>query len=629
MWFLLACVEPDGKPDPADTAAPDSGKPDSGDTAGDTDTDTDTVDTDTAPDTAAEDTDTGADHVGRARLDCTPPELALCDDDGCTLVVEIETASVGGALSLDGDPVPGGWELALAGPTATWALWQWHNDGPSVTHNVREADLYRVEVSGGSWAGRLPLGEWQAFLVQIDGSNSLSDRVPLGALSITGDGTFDVSAARHPVDLSLSVGGVSLGAGTLTSDLEVLLRSADGASHLVDEGDPLSVALPAGEWTASLYTGTSDGGLARGIWALGTFTVPAAGPVVLDADAVAVGGEVTWNSAPTWELTPHAKWSLPWRVTLWDVVSGESFNLDVDAGEPWSTRVPPGTYDVVLTGDDQEGGYGPSGIELLTNATADIAVTTHDWSGTATWLGAPIDGAWTLWFRSEHSEIRATSSGGTWTAAVPEGVWDVWLDRSLGDGAAARVATGVVVAADGTLDADLVDHAVSGTITFAGGDPPDSPGIDDWGISLTDPEVGTYVAVTGRVGQPWEVRVPAGTYDVSMFWQDDAVWESPTTLVASGLVVTGDTTLALEVDAAWVDVAFLLDGAPAPPGTYYTMSLTWTDLGNDFTNQVYVDASETALLLPYGAFTFWGQSDALRTEGTDNTALFGTCTVGG
>ncbi len=517
MLFLFSCAEPDLEKKRGETASEETAPSDSGDTSGGIDTSGDSDAGDTSEDTDAEG-ETGDE--ARVALSCTPPDLAVCDESGCRILAEIETAAVNGTLSLDGTYVPGGWELALAGPTATWQNLIWWVDPSmvSLSHDAAVADLYRVDVSGDTWAGRLPLGEWEAYLIRVDGSGDLEDRLPVGHVTIDGDRTFDVSATRYNVEVWLGVGGVALESTSKWRTWRILLHEeTTGALHVLDHHDPLTIELPAGEWTATMLVESSSLGLAAGTWDLGTFTIAGDGVVVLDIDAVDVGGALSWDGAPTFELDPGSGDSRPWQVKLRDVGGDGDFDLYVVTGEGWSTRVPPGTYDLELRGPVT--GYGPQGVDMTGPTSEDIDVITYSMSGSATVLGVPIAslGAWSVGLIDERNTITATTVESTWQATVPEGVWDVWV--MYYGGPFVRVATDIVVAADGTLDVDVVDHAVSGTLTFDGGPPSRRYLTGDWGLTFVDTETGVSRNTVG-VGESdgrWQTRLGAGTYNVSIW----------------------------------------------------------------------------------------------------------------
>ncbi|MDP2312318.1 MAG: hypothetical protein Q8P41_05390 [Pseudomonadota bacterium] len=607
MWLLLACVERAPKPDEggSDTDASDTGVADSGG-------------------------ETGADTAGIGAA-CIP-EVPLCEGAGCALSFDLRTAHVSGTVSLDGaDLAEEDWHVVFAGPTAGWKVSSdpGRADGWGATHDV---DLFLVPAIGGTWSGQVPLGNWDVYLARVDRTGVL-ERVPIGPATLAGDTPLDLAGTRQAVDLSLAVGGVALGASPVTDMWTLTLtEAATGARRVVESGEPdgLAVRLAPGTWAAALDLHTFELGAAEGAWDLGVFVVAEDGAVALDADAVTVSGAVSSEGAPYWEEgdgQPEL-----WAIYLRDSLTGAAWEVWINDEDTWSARVPPGTYDIELRGRVHTTVH--EGVELDADATVDIDVRAHTLSGTAAYAGVPVPaGSWGVWLvhTGTGDLVNASIYGSSWAANVPEGVWDIWMAYATYDvepHANVRVANGVVVAADGTLDLDVVDYAVSGTLTFSGGAPPNRWGDRDWGLTFEDPATGTTLSGVFESGAPWRVRLPAGTYDVSMWWFDEAAYEFPTTRAAEGIVVTADTTLDLAVHAEPVQVSLTLDGAALPTdGNATAMFLVWEEVETGARNLQRFTAGDAELLLPHGAYTFWGMVEALEGEGTEHVAVIGTCLV--
>jgi hypothetical protein len=344
--------------------------------------------------------------------------------------------------------------------------------------------------------------------------------------------------------------------------------------------------------------------------------------VALDADAVAVGGALGWGGVAPWdELRDDA--SETWSVSLVDVDGAGTWSIDFEEGATWSTRVPPSTYDVYVDGEEEHA-LAASGVSLTTDTIEDLSVDVFPWSGGLSYDGGrPADG-WQLVFadRVTGEWTAAETTGDRWSADVPAGVYDVLvLDASSAAARGwARAVSEVVVAADGTLDVELVDHSVSGTFSFDGGDPP----ADGWGLLFEDPVTGNGLSV-GFDAAGWSTRVPAGTWDVWVYWVDYGHSNTQMTRMTEGLVIAADTTLDLALDLARVDLTFSRDGVPLTDGDEHLGLFYWLDLATGEYNVTPIEGENATLLLRTGQYAFWEQLYALHDEGTEHVAALGSC----
>ncbi|MES2640730.1 MAG: hypothetical protein V4850_14640 [Myxococcota bacterium] len=407
----------------------------------------------------------------------------------------------------------------------------------------------------------------------------------------------------------------------------MLGRPRGRGSVLTDE-DETELRLPAGTWSAALYVHKTSVGMALGTWDLGTFEVTGEGAVALSADAVTVGGAASWGGEPLRDDVHE----VPWLFTLVDVATGAEFEQWVPDGSTWSARVPPGVYDV-----DLGGGY-PSmrtraheAVDLTSDATVDVAIEVHTITGTASMNGVDagsLDYPVVMFIDPRTGGTTAASArGGSWSADVPEGVYEVRIRYEADDQSPyVPVLSAHVVAADGTLAVDGVDYAVSGTLSYPHDVLPDYAGDGDITLYFYDAAERLSFSRRFAYGEAYAVRLPAATYDVYVSSQDPDPRYFSKVKLAGPLVVSGDATADLVLDARWVDVSVSLDGAPVG---FTDLLLTWTDPERTLYNeQEEFSEGVTRVLLAAGRYNFWTRLDPLQDAGTaDHAAPMEACFV--
>jgi hypothetical protein len=635
MLLLIACVKVEPVAVAVGPVGSDTSEADTADTGADVPIDT----ADTGPDIADDTGDSGGGDTSTDSGDfgLCEPEVPLCDGAGCLLSFDLPLGHGGGTVTLDGaDFLTEEWEVFLSATSADWTP-----DGPDYPgepYRFERSNLsswYSLNVVDGAWSGEMPTGTWDVSLVR-EGTYGMGERIPFGPIAFSDGATVDLHAARHRVDLSVFLGGAALG-GTSGGVIWALTleEATTGAIRVVteDEGaeDGVTLYLPTGTWDASITMPTDATGVAQGEWDLGSFTIDGDAAIRLDSDAVTVGGTATWGGAPFGADVDVDDTENDDAIYLIDVVTGRTYVVWLDDEEAWTTRVPPGTYDVEVHGTVRTMVH--LGVDITADDTVvDIDVPLHTLSVGATYGGLPFgaDKVWDAFLvqpgPSDYwDDLSMRESEGRWVADVPEGIWDVFVSyHEQPDYRGTNVApvrTGVIVAADGTLDVDLVEYTLSGTLTF-----PEWTFDYDWELEFLSVDERGVVYRSFDTDGDWSMRVPAGTYDVNLTWGDSDS-EEGVTKVARGLVVTEDATLDLHVDAKWVDLWIGLDGEPAHDN-YEGGWFVWQDLEAvnsqfDFFSRWH----EPRMLLPHGAYSFQVKYRELYDARISHGMMLGTCLV--
>ena len=175
-----------------------------------------------------------------------------------------------------------------------------------------------------------------------------------------------------------------------------------------------------------------------------------------------------------------------------------------------------------------------------------------------------------------HELPIAGNGPGTFSGTVFAGRYTVTLKTDASDGlrglpiaAERRLATGIEITGNRSLDYDVSVATVSGTVTLAGAAPADA-GAARGAVVLDDKRTGSSHAlpVTETGPATFSGLVFTGTYDVSYrTLYDGALGGLPanaSTLVASDLAVTRDTTLAPNLETATVSGVVTVGGAALP-----------------------------------------------------------------
>ncbi len=231
------------------------------------------------------------------------------------------------------------------------------------------------------------------------------------------------------------------------------------------------------------------------------------------------------------------------------------------------------------------------GIALEQSGSLDIDIPTVTVGGAITWNGGPIPQGGTSpqlrLARAGTAETgvlvdlgEARASGSTYQVRVVPGSYDVLYDYDACSVAAfpcqrgVRVRAGVSLTVDGTLDLDLRTARITGRATLDGASLP-SASYDLPKISLRggDGSTGIFADLEDLASGLYDVELLHGTYDLLYQEPDTRCSGDPFPCqegvrLQSGVSVTGDGSLDLDIDTIRVTGRVTLDGANPPAASY-------------------------------------------------------------
>ena len=338
--------------------------------------------------------------------------------------------------------------------------------------------------------------------------------------------------------------------------------------------------------------------------------IPAgAAPVTLDIDvpAVPVSGTFKVNGAAAAPLAPD-----PTTVVLRNA-DGYDVLLGYLGDGSFSTKAIPGTYDLFM-GDRVRL---RTGVVVATSGTTvlDIDVPSVVVKGAFTFNGATVTATndhGRLWLRNAWGgEVPlGFTYAASYSTHVAPGTYDLFYSGiTLGgvapqnDGILLRPGL-ALTAATNTVDIDVPSVGVSGTLTVNGAI--DMGKGDDVVLRLRGP-TGERVALGHTNAGAYQARVIPGVYDVVVDSGTTFVSapSSHDTVLRTGVSITKDTTLDIDVPSVQVTGKFTIAGVPAPP----------VDFGSDY-GGVSLRADDGAglylgvtYLAPYKVFALGGTFD--------------------
>lgn len=338
-------------------------------------------------------------------------------------------------------------------------------------------------------------------------------------------------------------------------------------------------------------------------------------------DDVCDGDTCTWNGAGEgWTVSGALRFNgAPlgggaWTLVLTEPEQGLAWSTAGD-GPDFSLRVATGRYDVTLLAgaDTPFPGTWPlaSGVEVTADVTKNFEATGWTVSGVLRLDGEPLpEGPWSLQLVEVDTGLAYTQvgDGPSYTLEVPTGRFDVVLTAADG---AWRLAEAAEVSADVTKNFDLALYDVEGALRFDG-----APlGADDgWALGFADRETG-LVHTFGGTGADYTLRLPAGTYDVTLTGTAGTT-VSGAWRMASGLVVSDDCTKNLDVDVHTVSGTVRFDGAALAAGDSRTLRFVEATTGESHADTG--SGPAFALDLPTGEYTV----QLLGADGADDAGAW-------
>jgi hypothetical protein len=513
---------------------------------------------------------------------------ARCTDEGCRFVASLpEPVVLQGQVSIGGQPPAMPVNVDLVSQTRTAAI------------HYLESPRAAAD------------GQFQANLdpdvYQMRGSFSVPS--PTGGHVVTNEplGTLEVSGNASPV-LELTEGWFSVG-GRVTVDGRaiaavvqdqvaatlILVSREDGHTHQVrlEQTEDFELSIHAGRFDVYLSVASSDAQVIThlpGLIAENVLLAPGS-RLDLDIDSVGVGGPVRYGSGG------HT-----YDAQLQLVGPQGGAGLSIPAGtRSFATRVLPGIYDVKLVHDRREYGgsvraSGPWGltvgddVDMRWDASLFLDIETAVVSGKADFRGMEIPSfpttggakAWALWFYDLDADAYLAAvdfdpSQPGFAAEVPHGRYRVEVVTAPLDSTARAATEGpaigsswlqvdeLVVNTNTTLD--LFDNlaTLSGIVTLDGKpidtQLPANHSEKAWSLTLRRKGAGPvweakHLPAEHTVGDAAEYsfNVPAGTYDVLLDYRRMDVGATSSLLIASDVVIDGETTLDISAETMEVEV---------------------------------------------------------------------------
>lgn len=480
-------------------------------------------------------------------------------------------------------------------------------------HPTRSDDPARPEVRGGADTGEaedsgepVETGDTEETASEVEtGSTITVDTSAPGPTEcetredICTDGVcvVDLPMGIHTVSGTLAVDGVPMAE-------ELWMLYAVDAEHdagrmVFTEGPNWSVDLPNGTWQLLCSTGIGEGPLAAG------------DGVELIRDLLVVGDQEHHIDVTSFEVagtfTRDGTAQADFEVELVSTTGGLSWSTAA-AGTAWSMRIPADTYDVYVESTDAaDSMYGHAwrvaeDVTVSGDLTVPLALDTVLLSGTMAIEGEPEDrGVWSLdvYRQGTDDQVKLTPETEAWKLRVPVGTYDI-LRVGADDGG--YLPDAVFYIAENLDASEDVDLPIDVQLLYAiGSMRANGEGLPDASYSLWFCGSGLAGCFGGTFDEPfWSIPLVAGTYDVWMGTDDPAIPLAPGgyARVATGVEVTADRVVDLELQSATVGGRVTFDGAAPTEGFH----VTFTDRETGEVFEANPVGPEWSIVLPVGTY---------------------------
>jgi hypothetical protein len=442
--------------------------------------------------------------------------VVVARNDTTHLDIDVPMIEVGGAITINGAPVPAG-------------------DAVSLSLRNAAGDIVPIASnSAGSYFTRVVPGRFDLYFsanLATEGSTTPANqlaRIARDILVQAGDATtLNIDVPSAAVTGAVVISGLPAGDADAAT---LVLRNADGDVVQIALTNGASYAARVVPGSYDLYVAGASGpaSLANQNARLRTGVVIAPGGAVLNIDvpAAAVEGAIRIGGA---RPGGDDNFYLLLRNAAGDQAP---IRWDVDGG--YRVRVVPGTYDLFYS-QGLPAGTVPAnqlarirtGVVVAAAGTTrlDIDVASTTVMGSVKINGAPSDAgnSGILQLRSADGD-RVTIAGTvdpTFSTPVVPGTYDLFYVRTAAPGNtstaapanhAAKLTTGIVVPAGGpmVLDIDIPSTTVSGAITINGAPAGDA----DTGTILLQSAAGDFAPFLLTGAAPYMARLVPGTYDL-------------------------------------------------------------------------------------------------------------------
>jgi hypothetical protein len=467
------------------------------------------------------------------------------------------------------------------------------NDPPSDVETGTPADTATdtaADTGGGGDTGSAPDSAGEICAVPEDacatGTCAYSAVVDLVTLS----GTVTYAGATLPDDPYTS------------ADYTVLVtnvETGDASSRSWSAGEDYAFDLPAGTYSLSVSFASN------GTEGMPDAPVVAATALSLGRDrrfdvaveAHVLSGSVTWNGG---DVPDDPYTGADYRVTVVDVATGATAAGDFASGQEWSFVLPGGVYDAYVSFpyNSTDGlldvpARAAQGLAVYADASRALAVSGRTVSGSVSYDGAPVpDDPYTsadvyVYATNVETGERATaaySAGQSYAFTLPVGTYDLSVSFASNSTAGlpditVLAADDLAVTADTTRNLGITPAVLSGALVYAGGAVPDDPYTSaDARVYATDTTTGEVASVSVSSGQPYQLALVPGTYDLTVSFAENSTAGMIDTVVlaAEDVTLSSSRSENLAITPYVLTGAVTLDGAAVPDDPYTTADYTVT-----------------------------------------------------
>ncbi|MEY3211927.1 MAG: hypothetical protein RIT28_2408 [Pseudomonadota bacterium] len=433
-------------------------------------------------------------------------------------------------------------------------------------------------------------------------------------LCASGECVYDINVPIAELDLNVTYDGGKVPSASSGDDVLVLFTettTGDTQTYGFD-GAEESVQVPFGTYDIALQLGAAE---------------PRPNSLTTVRRGVSVSGDAGLNlDLPVGELklkvtydggkVPSASSGDDVLVLFTETTTGETQTYSFD-GDVESVEVPHGTYDIAL----QLGAAEPRpnslttvrrGVEVSGDGGLDLNLPVGELKLKVTYDGGKVpsassgDDVLVLFTETSTGETQTYSlDGDVESVEVPHGTYDIALQFGAAEprpNSLATVRRDVEVSGDGGLDLNLQVGEQKLKVTYDGGKVPSASSGDDVLVLFTETSTGETQSYSFD-GDQDTVEVPFGTYDIALqFGAADPRANSLAT-VRSGVEVSGDGGLDLNMSVGDLSLTVTYDGGKVPSApSGDDVYVLFTETTTRETQSVSFDGAEDSIQVPLGTY---------------------------
>jgi sorbitol-specific phosphotransferase system component IIA len=433
-------------------------------------------------------------------------------------------------------------------------------------------------------------------------------------LCASGECVYDINVPIAELDLNVTYDGGKVPSASSGDDVLVLFTettTGDTQTYGFDGAED-SVQVPFGTYDIALQLGAAE---------------PRPNSLTTVRRGVSVSGDAGLNlDLPVGELklkvtydggkVPSASSGDDVLVLFTETTTGETQTYSFD-GDVESVEVPHGTYDIAL----QLGAAEPRpnslttvrrGVEVSGDGGLDLNLPVGELKLKVTYDGGKVpsassgDDVLVLFTETSTGETQTYSfDGDVESVEVPHGTYDIALQFGAAEprpNSLATVRRDVEVSGDGGLDLNLQVGEQKLKVTYDGGKVPSASSGDDVLVLFTETSTGETQSYSFD-GDQDTVEVPFGTYDIALqFGAADPRANSLAT-VRSGVEVSGDGGLDLNMSVGDLSLTVTYDGGKVPSApSGDDVYVLFTETTTRETQSVSFDGAEDSIQVPLGTY---------------------------